>query len=393
MKIGVVVGTRYSRVGEQYYTYTSYHSDMWKEYISVFEEVVLLDRVNYEKKVPTGQKPVLVEGVEFIEYPSCKGLFQFLMAIPKIFWIAKKAAKKADCWNLHAPDFGSFCVWFWAWFYKIPYMLELRGDQSMTPIYLKLRNIPFARLVASIMRMIMWFQNINPLFVVSVSKSLVRDFPPHNKCPEYIISDNRIPDSWYGRERSWHDDNNTRTIVCVGRLEAQKNPLGTMKTLAILDNRGFKNWQFVWVGDGPLREKTQDLASELGISNRVNLMGFVAWDDVFSILDKSDLFLLNSVSEGLPRALAEGLARGLPAVGTDVGGIPELLDSEDIVPMMADEQLAAKLHEVLSDSNRLSIMSKRNLQTAGDYSAEVLSGRKIEFYKILKQELQKLKAG
>ncbi|MCK5173265.1 MAG: glycosyltransferase, partial [Planctomycetes bacterium] len=381
---------RYSRIGDQYYTYTSYHSEMWEEYFHVFDEVILLDKTEHLEKIPVGQKPVLTDKMSFIEFPSCKGFFSLLCGLPRMLRIAKNAVKKADVWSLHAPDIGSFCLWFWAWFYKIPYVLELRADQALSATYLKLRNVRFARIVAISMRIIIWLQRSNPLLVVSVSRSLVRDFPPRNNCPSFVISDNRIPANWYGSERTWNDDDGCRTIVCVGRLEAQKNPFGTMRALAGMDQMGFNNWRFVWVGDGPFRRKTQELAEELGLSEKVDLMGFVPWDDVFSLLDRADLFLLNSVSEGLPRALVEGMARGLPAIGTDVGGIPELLDSRDVIPMTDDETLARKLCEVLSNSKELAEMSKRNLETAGSYAAEILSVRKIAYYKRLKQELQEL---
>lgn len=390
MKLGVVVGTRYLKKGNQYYTYTSYHSDMWKECLEVFDEVVVADKCSEAREIPAAQKPVLVDGVSFVEFPKCQGLLSIIKDIGKMFWAAKKAVKKADIWNLHAPDIGSFCLWFWARVYKVPYMVELRGDQSMLPGYLKLRGVKFPRIVARIMRCVMWLQQSHPLFFIGVSKSLVDGFPARSGCPEIVLSDNRIPEDFYGSPRTWQDGSSCRTIICVGRVEAQKNPFGTMKALAKLDKDGFKDWKFVWLGNGPFLEKTKLLADELGISEKVSMMGFVPWDNVFNILDSADLFLLNSVSEGLPRALVEGMARGLPAIGTNAGGIPELLNSEDIVPMTEDDVLAEKLREVLSNSNRLNDMSQRNFEVAKFYSANVLSAKKIDFYRTLKKRVEEL---
>ncbi len=391
MRLGVIVGTPYSKVGGQYYTYTSYHAEMWKECLVVFDEVVLLDKVTYHKQIPVGQKPVIVDGVSFIEYPIRNGCFSLLCALPRMFLVAKRAVRQADVWNLHAPDVGTFCLWFWARIYDIPYMLELRGDQSMTVTYLKLRGVRLAWLVAHIMRLVLWFERSMPLFLVSVSKSLLRDFPPRNNCHSFVISDNRIPEAQYGQERVWQNDSKCRIIVCVGRVEAQKNPLGTMRALAKLDNLGFTNWKFVWAGEGPLREKTERLAEELGLSDRVDFRGFVPWDDIFGLLDRSDLFLLNSVCEGLPRSLVEAMARGLPAVASDVGGVLELLSPEDVVPMTDDDALTEKLYQVLRDNKRLAEMSRRNLQTAKTYSAEILSSCKKAFYKQLRERVEQLK--
>lgn len=384
MKLGVVSGPRYSRVGEQYYTSTSYHADMWKECRGVFDEVIIADRVIHKDNVEAGQKPVLIDGVRFIEYPNFEGLWALVKTFPRMFWRARKAARQADVWHLHGPNFGSFCMWFWVWLYGIPYSLELRGEQSMNYTYLKLRGTRFPRLVSLIMRFLHNLQLTRPVAVVAVSKSLLQAFPPRNSCPTFAISDSRIPEELYGQERSWSDDSGCRTIICVGRCEAQKNPPGTMRALAKLDEKGFTSWKFVWVGGGDFDAKTQQLADELGLSDKVNLLGFVPWDEVFEILGTADLFLLNSVSEGMPRALMEGMARALPAIATDVGGVSELLHPEDIVPMLQDDVLADKLYEVLTDPDRLSKMSRRNLQTAKRYSASALSAKKVKFYGQLK---------
>ncbi|GAA3659018.1 hypothetical protein GCM10022237_18760 [Nocardioides ginsengisoli] len=80
------------------------------------------------------------------------------------------------------------------------------------------------------------------------------------------------------------------------------------------------------VGDGRLRAELVAMARALGLAERVtftgNLPGPAA---VREVLAASDAFVLASRTEGLPRAMLEAMAAGLPCVGTDVGGIPELL--------------------------------------------------------------------
>ncbi len=381
MKLGAVSGNRYYRVGDQYYTESSYHADMWKGCLDIFDEIILSDRVIYTENVLPGQKQTLIKGIRFVELPNFRGFLSLLKTFPFMFLRSRKVACQADIWHLHGPNFGSFCIWFWLWFYKIPYSIELRGDQSVNPVYLKLRGVKCPRLVAKFMRFMLRLQLTSPVAVIGVSKSLIKDFSPRNNCATFAISDNRIPESLFGQARQWEEGSACRTIVCLGRCEAQKDPIGTMKVLARLDGKGFTNWKFIWIGDGPLETKAQDLAGKLGISEKVNFLGFIPWDDVFEILDTADLFLLNSVSEGLPRALMEGMARGLPAISTDVGGVSELLNPEDVIPMLKEEMLTDKLYEVLTDPARLTEMSRRNLETAREYSAEVLCAKKIEFYK------------
>lgn len=380
MKLGIVSGVRYSRVGEQYYTSTSYHADMWKECLEVFDEVVLAHRVVYREKLTPGEKAVLIDGIRFFEFPNSFGFWRALGATPKMFSKARKVVHQADVWHLHTPNIVTIFMWFWLWFYKIPYSLELRGDQSINSDYLKLRGVRFAKLIAFLIRSFMWLQMSSPVAVASVARFLVDLTKPRNNCPVHIVSNARIPTYLYGQPRIWENDSACQTIICLGRLEAQKNPFGTMKALARLDEKGFKNWKFVWIGDGPLKEETQQLADELGLSDKVELLGFVPWKNVFDVLDIADLLLLNSVSEGLPRSVLEAMARALPVIGTTVGGWTEILPEEDVVEPQRDDLLADKLYEVLTNPDRLTEMSRRNLATARNYSAEVLRVKKVAFY-------------
>jgi glycosyltransferase involved in cell wall biosynthesis len=79
------------------------------------------------------------------------------------------------------------------------------------------------------------------------------------------------------------------------------------------------------------------------------------------------------------------MARGLPCIGTTVGGIPELLPPEDLVPPNDPYALAAKIKEVLRSPERMARMSMRNLQKAQEYREEVLQARRRAFYQAVKE--------
>lgn len=115
---------------------------------------------------------------------------------------------------------------------------------------------------------------------------------------------------------------------------------------------------------------------------RIRFMGHVTGDPVRQILDSSDLFVLPSRTEGLPRALIEAMARGLPCIGSAVGGIPELIDTSEMVPPGDPAALAAKIQEVLKDPLRMETLSRRNLWTAREYLDSVLSERQADFLRV-----------
>src|SRR4029077_4545824 len=112
--------------------------------------------------------------------------------------------------------------------------------------------------------------------------------------------------------------------------------------------------QLTIVGNGRCRAALDTGARERGIERDVRFTGRVpAGAPVREILDGADLFVLASKTEGLPRAMIEAMARGLPCIGSAVGGIPELLGASELVPRGNAAALAAKIEEVAMDFDRM----------------------------------------
>ena len=110
-----------------------------------------------------------------------------------------------------------------------------------------------------------------------------------------------------------------------------------------------------------------------------------AGDAVRKELDRSDLFVMPSRTEGLPRAMIEAMARGLPCIGSNVGGIPELLPSDSMIPPNDPLLLSEKLAKILKDPEQMQKMSMLSLKVAARYTESVLSSRRREFYECLRR--------
>ena len=143
------------------------------------------------------------------------------------------------------------------------------------------------------------------------------------------------------------------------------------------------------VGDGLHRPELEARAAAHGIGERVRFTGNLpSGSAVRAQLDSAHLFVLPSRQEGLPRALVEAMARGLPCVGSTVGGIPELLPAENLVPPGDVEALAAKIREVLEDPERRARMSAANLATARGYRESELHDRRVAFYREVRRRTE-----
>lgn len=111
-------------------------------------------------------------------------------------------------------------------------------------------------------------------------------------------------------------------VGMVACFKPQKSPLDFIK-LAGVTAKDFPNAKFILVGDGVLRKKISALINKLNLKGRVILTGWR--DDVASILSCLDVFVLTSLWEGLPIAVLEAMAAGLPVIATDTGGVSEVV--------------------------------------------------------------------
>jgi colanic acid/amylovoran biosynthesis glycosyltransferase len=112
-------------------------------------------------------------------------------------------------------------------------------------------------------------------------------------------------------------------VTTVGRLSAEKGQAVLLEAMAMLRDRGVSA-RAQLIGDGPLREHLHAMIQELELGDRVDLVGELAPSDVVRTLRESAVFCLPSFAEGLPIAMMEAMAIGVPVVTTHVSGIPEL---------------------------------------------------------------------
>lgn len=109
------------------------------------------------------------------------------------------------------------------------------------------------------------------------------------------------------------------TLAC---LKPQKDPLSLVRAARLVIDQE-PDARFYVAGDGLLRPEVEQLASQLGLDDRLVLMGWV--DDVHAFLHDLDVFVLTSRFEGLPRAVLQAFAAGVPVVATSVDGVPEVV--------------------------------------------------------------------
>jgi colanic acid/amylovoran biosynthesis glycosyltransferase len=115
------------------------------------------------------------------------------------------------------------------------------------------------------------------------------------------------------------------TIVCVGRLSAEKGQIGLVEAFAKLVKEGLKA-RLCLVGSGPDRSAIEAAIQRFDISSRCQMPGQLSEDETLGVIASSDILVSASFMEGLPVVLMEALALGVPAIAPRVAGIPELIE-------------------------------------------------------------------
>lgn len=140
------------------------------------------------------------------------------------------------------------------------------------------------------------------------------------------------------------------TIVCAARLSSAKRIDVLLDALAMLRADSIP-WRCRILGAGPLEAELRARASQLGLSELVRFVGYV--EDVRPHLREADLFVLSSDKEGLPLALLEAMACGLPAIVTEVGGAGEVVVQNEtglLVSRGDSEGLARGIRQLLGNA-------------------------------------------
>ena len=162
-----------------------------------------------------------------------------------------------------------------------------------------------------------------------------------------------------------------KRIVSVGRLHPQKNQRMIIDAFASIAN-AFPEYSLDIYGDGPLHDELQFQIDQYGLSEKIRLNA--SRKDIFDCIYKASLFVLTSDYEGMPNALMEAMALGLPCISTDCrpGGARTLIESGVngiIVPCNDIESLAFEMKRLLENrelAEALAINAKRLGETHTD---------------------------
>lgn len=169
-------------------------------------------------------------------------------------------------------------------------------------------------------------------------------------------------------------------IVMAGRLSIQKNPLLAIEVLAQLKD---DNWFCDVIGEGPLGEEMRTLAKDRGLLEKITFHGWLSSEEVVHTMASSDILLMTSLHEGLPMAAIEALQQGLAIVGSDIGGMLDVVENgkNGFLCPLTSEAFSEKLRLLLKHPDTLAEMKRASLLKAPDFDLDTITERYEEVLK------------
>jgi glycosyltransferase involved in cell wall biosynthesis len=160
------------------------------------------------------------------------------------------------------------------------------------------------------------------------------------------------------------------TLLTVGRIDAEKNPLLLAEVLRLLRRRE-PRWRLVVCGEGDMAAALQARVAELGLADVCELRGYVPLHGgLLDLYRASHAFLHVSRTEGLPQVLIEAYASGVPTVATAVGGVRALADCSLLVSPDDPAAAAAAVERLLDDAALRQRLIDAGLRRAADATLE-----------------------
>lgn len=356
-------------------------ADFFKRYLSSFDSVRVLARIRDEPEPPAGAKRADREGVEFVALPYYVGPWQYLRRMGALKLAVAKAIRTDDALLIRVPGAVGDIVSAFANRAGRPFAVEVVSDpREVFATGVKSR---FAPLFLQWATRSLKAQCARACAAAYVARNpLAKLYPagPGAFVTNYSSIDLR-DEAFAEGPRRYDAPPSPCRIVSVGTMEQMYKGFDVLiKAIARCD----PNVTLTTVGDGKHRGELEALARDRGCADRIMFAGKLPpGAGVRQALDAADLFVLATRAEGLPRAVIEAMARGLPCIGTRVCGMPELLDEPELAVPERFDLLHPQIERLAADPARMTRLSAQNIERACQYHRDVLQPRRLQMYAAL----------
>lgn len=371
------------------YSHAGFSYDLWQRYLLKFDHVYVVGRLTKVSKIEGRMEANTSPDVTFIGLPYYIGPMGYFRKRAAICKRIKEIIHPNDAYLCRVPGrIGTIAASIMK-SRNIPYAVEVVGDPEEALSKTALGGNVIAPLyqyfgIKDLKRNVGGAQAA--LYVTNHTlqkKYPVQDGVFTTSASNVILNDEHFAPKGPAVRKDWNGA--ALKMLAVGTLaQLYKAPDIVLKALARVKKKGY-NFLLTWCGEGQYLKPMQDLAGSLGLRENVSFVGQVNMQAIRQYLSESDLFIHASRAEGLPRAVIEAMAMGLPCIGSRVAGIPELLSEDALVNADDIDGLAEKIILFIQNPKLAQENAERNFNEAKLYHNDILTSRRLEFFEEIKR--------
>lgn len=382
MKCLLIQDITYEWYGERVY-HRDFHAELIKErFLSVFDAVEVCGKSVDATSDPEG-KISLADDAQNPNVEFCRGIPK--MAGPRLYFnrktrkIVKAAIARCDCAIIRLPGFLSLLAINECRRRHRPYLIEMVGDPFGVMWY---HNQMIGKLIAPILAIATKKALRDCNQALYISRFLCERFPTRGSyviCSDVCLEHNDL----HLDKRIQRIDNRTGRIV-IGTAGAvnmkYKGQQAVIRALKRLNRTEGIRYEYQMAGGGD-SSYLRSVAARNNVEQFVCFVGALDRRNMEDWYDQIDLYVQPSKTEAFGRSIAEAMNRGCCVLGSNTGGIPELIDADCLVRnnRHKSEDIARKIAEN-SASERLTLHAKRNIEKAKAYDKTELDRLRLKFY-------------
>ena len=396
MDVLVVADGHYYRTPDgAVYCDSIYDYNFYKRYLLGFDHVYAAVRIEEVSETPKGKKKSSGEGVTFLTLPAFRGPVEYLMKYFEIRRCVKDYCRRYDraVFRIPAATSNIFCRQYAK--RGKPFAVEVVIDpwENFGPgsagnhIINWIVRRDWTTLVKSMCEKATGVSYVTECY-------LQKRYPPKaytDKSGEYFTanySSVELPDDSFAEPRIWKTGQTSFVVSHVANLFTGygKGHIELMRAVKTVRDDGY-DVSIRFVGDGPKKEEFRDYSRNLGIEKHVVFFGKLpSGHEVRNAIRNSDIFVLPTRAEGLPRALLEAMSEGIPCLSSPVCGIPEVLEDQFLYEFNDVDGYAKGIKRFIDNPDLMTEASRNNIETAKKYASSILNQRREYFYSRLNKD-------
>lgn len=371
---------RFKVVEKLFYSEGKITDSVLSRYITPNDSLVIISRVE-ERDSANGLSLISLKNVYFNPIIGSNFSKAFSLNLLKNLINIRRQLASCNFIVVRAPSFLGLFVLAINIATQKPYFIEVVGDAEEALLTSKKNPGLMFRCAASLIHMANKIFIYNASGSIYVTKDVLQKRYPTKGITSYAsnvevkVKDKILKIENYGVDKDYFK------IGLIGSFNNHyKGIAEAIEATSLLHKNNYKIHLHI-LGSGKLQPEYEKLIKRLNLQDYIHFDGRLeGGEEVINWLEGMNLYIQPSYTEGLPRALIEAMSVGLPAVATNVGGIPELLDLDYLIPPRDSKILANKIAVLISSPELRFLQGQRNYAKSKEYDYRFLQKVRSKFW-------------